>query len=77
MPNLIETFRSPDRKTRRYRVNATGDTGSAVSDNGSQNVVRLAAIGPHFNIQLIDLCDDNTGEVRTYRADRLEEIESK
>jgi hypothetical protein len=77
MPNLtVETFRTPERQTRRFKVKATGDIGSAVSENGSREVTRLAAIGSQLNIQLIDLCDDDTGEVRTYRAEYLEEIEA-
>jgi hypothetical protein len=77
MPNLVvETFRSPERKTHRYKVKATGETGAGVSDNGSRNVGRLATIGPELNIQLIDICDDKTGEVRTFRAEFLELIES-
>lgn len=75
MPAMTQTFSSPERKTQRYRVKATGETGSGVSDNGSWNVGRLATIGPELNIQLIDLCDDITGEVRTYRAEYLEQIQ--
>lgn len=73
MPH-VQMFNSPERKTHRYKVKATGETGSGVSDNGSRNVGRLATIGPKLNIQLIDVCDDVTGEVRTFRADYLEEL---
>lgn len=75
MPNLIQTFSSPERKIQRFKVEATGETGSGVSDNGSRNVGRLATIGPELNVSLIDLCDDKTGEVRTYRAEFLEKID--
>jgi hypothetical protein len=75
MPNLVQTFSSPERKVQRYKVKATGETGSGVSDNGSRNVGRLVTIGPELNIQLIDICDDRSGEVRTYRAEFLEKID--
>jgi hypothetical protein len=76
MPNIVHAFSSPERKFQRYKVKATGETGSGVSDNGNRNVGRLATIGPELNVRLIDLCDDKTGEVRTYRAEFLEQIES-
>jgi hypothetical protein len=73
MPN-VQIFGSPERKVQRYKVKATGETGSGVSHNGSRNVGRLATIGPELNIQLIDICDDKTGEVRTYRAEFLQKV---
>lgn len=73
MPEM-QFFPSPERKIQRFRVKATGETGSGVSDNGSRNVGRLVTIGPEMNIQLIDVCHDETGEVRTYRAEYLERI---
>jgi hypothetical protein len=74
MPN-VQILSSPERNVQRYKVKATGETGSGVSDNGSRNVGRLATIGPELNIQLIDICHEETGEVRTYRAEFLEKIE--
>jgi hypothetical protein len=73
MPD-VQIFTSPERKAQRYKVKATGETGAGVSDNGSRNVGRLATIGPELNIQLIDICDDHTGEVRTFRSEFLELI---
>jgi hypothetical protein len=73
MPN-VQIFTSPERKVQRYKVKATGETGAGVSDHGSRNVGRLATIGPELNVQLIDICDDKTGEVRTFRAEFLELI---
>jgi hypothetical protein len=73
MPH-VEVFRSPERKIQRYRVKATGETGAGVSANGSPTVGRSASIGPQDNVQLIDICDDKTGEVRTFRAEVLERI---
>ncbi|WP_248760214.1 hypothetical protein [Pseudarthrobacter sp. SSS035] len=76
MPN-VQIFTTPERRIQRYKVKATGDTGTGVSSsNGSRNVGRLATIGRELNIQLIDICDDKTGEVRTFRAEFLDLIES-
>ncbi|MFF1828972.1 hypothetical protein [Paenarthrobacter sp. NPDC058040] len=75
MPNLIETFTSSPYKTRRYRIKATGEIGTGVaSSNGGRNVGRLATIGDKLNISVIDLCLDATGEIRTFRADVVEQI---
>ncbi|MGC7152966.1 hypothetical protein [Paenarthrobacter ureafaciens] len=77
MPNLREEFSTPRRNVQRYRVKATNETGTALSEtNGLDNVGRLVTIGNAFNVPVIDLCDDNTGEIRTFRADRLERIEA-
>lgn len=75
MPEM-QIFKTQERKVQRYKVKATGETGAGISDNGSRNVGRLATIGPELNVQLIDICDDTTGEVRTFRAEFLERIES-
>lgn len=74
MPN-IQYFSSPERKTQRFRVKATGEIGSALSNShGSHAISRLATIGPELNVQIIDLCVDTTGEVRSYRAEYLEDV---
>ncbi|MFD0046971.1 hypothetical protein ACFVGV_17455 [Pseudarthrobacter scleromae] len=75
MPN-VQIFNTLKRKVQHFKVKATGETGAGVSDNGSRNVGRVATIGPELNVQLIDICDDTTGEVRTYRAEFLERSES-
>lgn len=76
MPEMRwETTGSPKQIERRFRVIATGEEGSAVSENGASSIIdRLVTIGPEWNIRVIDLCHDETGEIRTYRSDRLEEI---
>lgn len=77
MPNMtVEHFSSPQRKLRRFRVKATGETGTALSEHGTGNVHRMATMGPALNVALIDLCNDATGEVRTFRAEYLEEVEA-
>jgi hypothetical protein len=74
MPNF-QILKSPQRRTRRYKVNATGEAGSALNGlDGGTSIGRLVTIGDDLNVQVIDLCDDATGEVRTYRAEFLEEI---
>lgn len=74
MPNF-QILESPQRRTRRYRVKANGETGSALSgSHGGKSIGRLVTIGGDLNVQVIDLCHDATGEVRTYRAEYLEEI---
>jgi hypothetical protein len=74
MPN-IEYFKAPERPTHRYRVKATGETGSALSGAHSSRVVgRLVTIGPDLNVRVIDLCHDSSGEIRTYREEFLEVI---
>lgn len=74
MPGL-QNFSNPSPRTRRYRVKDTGETGSAVSSNGAPTVTsHMVTIGDKMNIQVVDLCIDNTGEIRTYLADRLDEI---
>ena len=74
MPN-VQIFTSPKRENRRYRVIATGETGTAVSgDHGGRNVGRLVTIGADLNVRVVDICHDETGEIRTYRENFVEEI---
>lgn len=75
MPNIRTSWETPKRQTRRYKVKATGEVGSSVSKNGLQTGDRLVALGSTNNIRVIDLCLDETGEIRTFRAEYLEELE--
>lgn len=75
MPRMtVETSGPREPTARRYRIKATGQTGAVVSYDGNTGVGRVAAIGSEL-IHLIDLCDDVTGEVRTFRAEFLEQID--
>ena len=74
VPNM-EVFATPKWRTQRFRVTATGETGTGVSEsNATRNVGRLATIGDKLNVLVIDVCLDETGEVRTYRQDKLEQL---
>lgn len=78
VPNLrVETTHlTPNQPLHRFKVKATGETGAAVSENGYGHVIgRSVSIGPRQNVLVIDLCDDQTGEIRTFRADFLERIQ--
>ena len=46
----------------------------AVGKNGLPAGTRLVRIGSSDNVNIVDLCDDETGEIRTFMVDRLEEI---
>ena len=60
---------------RRYRVRGTGETGLGVSTkDGFSNVGRNVTIGDQVSVFVIDLCLDESGEIKTYRHDRLEEL---
>ena len=73
-----ESYSAPEPVTRRFRVIKTGDEGSAAAPNGlGGSIHRSISIGSRNNVTLIDLVDDETGEVRTYVADKLEEITVK
>ncbi|WP_416403466.1 hypothetical protein [Arthrobacter sp. LFS091] len=75
MPNIQESFSGPNRQERRYTIKATGETGSALSStHGGTNVGRYATIGKDLNVTVIDICLDETGEIRTYRQEFLEEV---
>lgn len=74
MPN-VEVFSSPKRQDRKFRIKATGEVGSALSqDHGNRNVGRYVTIGEELNVTVIDISLDETGEVRTYRKEFLEEV---
>lgn len=76
MPGMITTthFGPEETSARRFRVKATGETGVALGKPGVGHAdTRPASIGPR-NVHLIDLCNEETGEVRTYLASFLEEI---
>lgn len=75
MPLITTTsFGGPKRVITRFKVVKTGEIGSAVSKNGYENTSRLVTIGPKDNIVVIDLCMDDTGEVRTFLESHLEEL---
>ena len=75
MPNLQRTGTGPTRRGRRFKVKATGEVGTGLSStNGISNVGRYATIGLEMNVTVIDLCMDETGEIRTFRLDYLEEL---
>lgn len=74
MPN-IQVINSPQKRDLRFRVKATGETGTAVSSsNGTSSIGRLASIGSEWNVRVIDICIDDTGEIRSFRADHLEDV---
>jgi hypothetical protein len=74
MPNT-QVFSGPKRQNRKFRVTATSETGSALSQaHGSTNVGRYVTIGGELNVTVIDISLDGTGEVRTYRQEFLEEV---
>ena len=59
----------------RFRVLATGEEGTGVSsNNGSRNIGHYVTIGSENNIWAIEICMDETGEIRTYLKDRVEEL---
>lgn len=50
MPNM-RVLSGPKRQDRKFRVKATGETGSALSqDHGSANVGRYVTIGEELNV---------------------------
>jgi len=74
MPNM-QVFKGPEHKNRRFRITATGETGSALSSTrGGTSIGRSVTIGPELNVHVTDICDDKTGEIRTFRTEFLEEI---
>lgn len=75
MPNLTRETDHGAPRAPRFKIKATGDTGTAVSENGRPGLIgRLVSMGPKNNIRVIDLCDDASGEIRTYLAEKLEEV---
>lgn len=51
-----QIFSGPKRQNRKFRVKATGETGSALSqDHGSTNVGRYVTIGEELNVTVIDI----------------------
>lgn len=75
MPDMrIETFGDPTPVVRRYKVIATGEIGTMVGKNGLPAGPRMVRVGSSDNVNIIDFCDDVTGEIRTFRLDKLEAI---
>lgn len=76
MPNMQwSTSGSSEKQERRFKVVATGEIGRVVSKHGLPNAIgRYVTIGTDLNVDIFDLCFDETGEIRSYRSDRLEEI---
>lgn len=74
MPNM-QVFNGPKRVERRFKVKATGEIGLALSGSrGGTSIGRQVTIGDNLNVNVIDVCLDETGEVRTYRQEFLEEV---
>ena len=73
-PRFERTSENTEPELRRFRVRETEETCSAVTAQGSEKIRRLVSIGPNLNVNVIDLCDDKTGEIRTFKADALEEL---
>lgn len=76
MPKMrIESLGNDSEKPgRKFKVKSTGFIGLAVGREGrGASPHRHAAIGSRENVLLIDLLDEETGEVRTFEATFLEE----
>lgn len=64
-----------DISVRRFKVNATGETGVAAAPQGlPRNTTRAVTLGDEWNVAVVDLCIEETGELKTYRLDRLTEV---
>lgn len=73
--NITRYPLAQENPTVRFKIKATGETGSAVAPNDRPAQIHQAVcIGPKHNVLVIDLCLDDSGEIKRFLAEKLEEI---